>query len=82
MNCIERSVKILLRIIMVHARNKIKPEMANEKCGFVGGKGTTNAIYTLRIVIERPLEVQKEVYLCFIDYTKVFDRVQDDEIII
>ena len=27
------------------------------------------------------MEVQKELYLCFIDYTKAFDRVQHDEII-
>ncbi|GFO08467.1 endonuclease-reverse transcriptase [Plakobranchus ocellatus] len=32
-------------------------------------------------MIERALEVQKDVYLCFIDYTKAFDRVRHDEII-
>ncbi|GFO42984.1 endonuclease-reverse transcriptase [Plakobranchus ocellatus] len=62
-------------------RNKIKPEIAEEQCGFVEGKGTTNAIYILRTLIERALEVQKDVYLCFIDYTKAFDRVRHDEII-
>ena len=25
-------------------------------------------------IIERALEAQKEVYLCFIDYTKAFDK--------
>ena len=48
-------------------------------CG--GKRYTTNAIYTVRTRIEQALEVQKEVYLCFIDYTKAFDRVQPDEII-
>ena len=32
-------------------------------------------------MIERALEVQKEIDLCFIDYTKAFDRVRYDEII-
>ncbi|GFO11606.1 hypothetical protein PoB_003811100 [Plakobranchus ocellatus] len=59
--------KILLKIIMLRIRNKIKPEIAEEQCGFVEDKGTSNAIYILRTLIERALEVQKDVYLCLID---------------
>ncbi|GFN88374.1 2-aminoadipate transaminase [Plakobranchus ocellatus] len=73
--------KILLKIIMLRIRNKIKPEIAEEQCGFVEDKGTSNAIYILRTLIERALEAQKDVYLCFIDYTKAFDRVRHNEII-
>ncbi|GFN73966.1 retrovirus-related pol polyprotein from type-2 retrotransposable element r2dm [Plakobranchus ocellatus] len=73
--------KILLKIIMLRIRNKIKPEIAEEQCGFEEDKGTSNAIYILRTLIERALEVQNDVYLCFIDYTKAFDRVRHDEII-
>ena len=72
--------KLLLRIIMMRVRNKINPEIA-EQCVFVEGKGTTNAIFILRTLIERALEIPKDVYLCFIDYTKAFDRVRHDEII-
>ena len=32
-------------------------------------------------MIERAMEVQKEVYLCFIDYTGAFDKARHDEII-
>ncbi|GFO05641.1 RNA-directed DNA polymerase from mobile element jockey-like [Plakobranchus ocellatus] len=73
--------KILLKIIMLRVRNKIKPEIAEEQRGFVEDKGASNAIYILRTLIERALEIQKDVYLCFIDYTKAFDRVCHDEII-
>ena len=73
--------KLLLSIIMIRVRNKINPETAEEQCGFVEGKGTTNAIFILRTLIEQALEIQKDVYLCFIDYTKAFDRVRHDEII-
>ncbi|GFR87016.1 endonuclease-reverse transcriptase [Elysia marginata] len=72
--------KILLRVVMMRIRSKIKPEMADEQYGFVEAKGTTNAIYTLRTLIQRAIEVQKDVYLCFLDYTKAFDRVRHDEI--
>ena len=37
--------KILLRIIMMRSRNKVRPEIAAEQCGFVEGKGTANAIF-------------------------------------
>ena len=53
--------KILLRIIMKRARNKIKPKIANEQCGFVEGKGTINAIYILRTLIERALALKKDI---------------------
>ena len=65
----------------LRVRNKINPKIAEEQCGFVEGKGTTNAIFILRTLIERALEIQKDVYLCFIDYTKAFVRVCHDEII-
>ena len=51
-------------------RNKITPEIAEEQCGFVKDKGTRNAIYMLRTLTERAIEIQRDLYLCFIDYTK------------
>ncbi|GFO03075.1 endonuclease-reverse transcriptase [Plakobranchus ocellatus] len=73
--------KILLKIIMLRIKNKIKPEIVEEQCGFVEDTGTSNAIYILRTLIERALVIQKDLYLCFIDYTKAFDKVRHDEII-
>ena len=74
--------KILLRIIMMRIRNKILPEIAQEQCGFIEGKGTVNALYIIRTIIERALEVQKDLHLCFIDYTKAFDKVKHNNIIV
>ena len=73
--------KILLRIIMKRIRNKVYTEIADNQCGFIEGKGTANAIYILRQIIERTLEVNKDLYVCFIDYTKAFHRVRHEEII-
>ncbi|KAK3784412.1 hypothetical protein RRG08_039413 [Elysia crispata] len=72
---------ILLRIIMKRIRNKVYTEIADNQCGFIEGKGTANAIYIPRQIIERTLEVNKDLYVCFIDYTKAFDRVRHEEII-
>lgn len=71
--------KILLRIINLRIRKHIKPEIAEEQFGFVEGKGTTNAIFILRTLIERSIAINKDLYLCFIDYTKAFDRVRHEE---
>ena len=40
----------------------------------LGDEGTSNAIYIIRILFERVLEVQKDLYICFINYTNTFDR--------
>jgi len=44
--------KLLLRIIMMRVRNKILPEIAEEQCGFIEGKGTINAIYIQKLSTE------------------------------
>ncbi len=57
-------------------RNKILPEIGNEQCGFIKEKGTRNAIFILRMLMERLIEVKKDLYVCFVDYEKAFDRVK------
>ena len=71
--------KILLNILMARMRNKISPEIAEEQCVFVKDKGTRNTIYMLRTNRTRHGN-QKDLYLCFIDYTKAFDKLRHEEI--
>ena len=73
--------KIILRVILNRIRNKIRPEIAEEQYGFVKGKGTANAIFLLRIISERAIEMQRDIFLCFIDYQKAFDTVKHDEML-
>ena len=68
--------KIILKVILKRIRGKIRQEVAEEQCGFVEGRGTSNAIFTLRMIAERTIEKQRNLYLCFIDYEKAFDRVK------
>ena len=42
---------------------------------------TRNAIFILRMIAERSIEMQKDLYVCFIDYTKAFDKVKHKELI-
>ena len=68
--------KIILKVILKRIRGKIRREVAEEQCGFVEGKGTSNTIFILRMMAERTIEKQRDLYLCFIDYEKAFDRVK------
>ena len=68
--------KILLKILTGRIRNKLRPEIAEEQNGFVEDKGTRNAIFCLSTLIERSMQVQRNLYLCFIDYSKAFDCVK------
>ena len=61
---------------MMRIRNKTKSDISPEQCGFVEGKSTSNVIYILRTISERALEMQNELYLCFIDYQTAFDCVK------
>ena len=72
--------KVLLRILMVRMRKNLKPEISPSQFGFVADKGTRNAIFTLKMLMERCIEVQKDLYLCFIDYSKAFDKVRHDNL--
>ena len=72
--------KILLRVLMNRIRKSLRPEISRTQFGFVPDKGTRNAIFTLSMLMERCIEVQRDLYICFIDYSKAFDKVRHDEL--
>ena len=71
---------ILMKILMSRARNKISREISNTQCGFVRDKGAGNAIFMVRMLFERAVEMQQDLFLCFIDYSKAFDKVKHEEL--
>jgi len=46
------------------------------------GKGTKDAIFQFRTIMERATQVNKKVYACFIDYQKVFDRINHEKLLV
>ena len=72
--------KVLLRIIMARMRKSLRPEISQLQFGFVPDKSTRNAIFTLSMLAERCIEMQKDLYLCFIDYSKAFDKVRHEKL--
>jgi len=50
-------------------------ELPDVQVGFREGRGTRDQIVNLRWIIKKARKFQKNIYFCFIDYTKAFDFV-------
>ena len=50
-------------------------ELPDVQAGFRKGRGTRDQIADIHWIIEKAREFQKNIYFCFIDYAKAFDRV-------
>ena len=74
-------LKVILRILMERMRNKIRQEIDKTQCGFMNDTGTRNAIFILRNVCERAIKVNKDLYFCFIDFNKAFDKVRHNKLL-
>ena len=48
--------------------------------GFRKGKGTRDQIANIHWILEKAREFQKNIYFCFIDYTKAFDCVDHSKL--
>jgi hypothetical protein len=72
---IAHAAKIVARILRRRIERKIEDAVGEDQFGFRRGKGTRDAIGMLRIISELTLVIYEELYACFIDWQKAFDRV-------
>ena len=55
-------------------------ELQDVQAGFRKGGGTRDQIANICWIIEKIRELQKNIYICFIDYTKTFDYVDHSKL--
>ena len=55
-------------------------ELPDVQAGFRKGRGTRYQIANICLIIGKPREFQKNIYFCFIDYTKAFDCVDHSKL--
>jgi hypothetical protein len=69
--------KILLKILTKRLEGKVEAIqfIGDDQFGFRKGRGTREAIAVLRTLGERSLQHGKDIFVCFVDYEKAFDRV-------
>ena len=69
------SSKVMLKILQVWLQQYVNGEFPEVQAGFIKGRGTRDQIANIHQIIEKAIEFQKNIYLCFIDYAKSFDCV-------
>jgi len=71
------AAKVLIRVLTkrIEAKANAINHIGKDQFGFRKGKGTRDAITTLRVLGERSLQGGKDLCICFVDYEKAFDRV-------
>ena len=65
----------MLKIILNRLKAQAEKIIAEEQAGFRAGRSTTEQIFNLRILFEKHLQHQQDLYHVFIDFKKAFDRV-------
>ena len=58
----------------------MEQEVSVEQAGFRRNRGTRDQLFNLKQIIEKQREHNKDLYICFIDYVKAFDRVIHQEL--
>ena len=67
--------KLLLKILQKRLEPFMEQVIPDEQAGFRRARGTRDHISNIRRIMETAREYQKNVYMCFIDYSKAFDCV-------
>ena len=65
----------MLKILQARLQQYMNCEILDVQAGFRKGRGTRDQIANIHWSIEKAREFQKNIYFCFIDYTKAFDCV-------
>ena len=70
----------MLKILQTRLQQYMNQEIPDVQVGFRKGRGTREQIANICWIIEKAREFQKHIYLCFIDYAKAFDCVDQDKV--
>ena len=71
---------IMLKILQVRLQQYMNQELPDVQAGFRKDRGTRDQIANICLVIEKAREFQKNIYFCFIEYTKAFDCVDHNKL--
>ena len=78
-NICRGKIKVILKILQARLQQYVNRELPDVQAGFRKGRGTRDQIAKIRWLIETR-EFQKNIYFCFIDYTKAFDCVNHNKL--
>ena len=70
----------MLKILQARLQQYLNRKLPDVQAGFGEGRGTRDQIANILWVIEKAKEFQKNIYFCFIDYSKAFDCVDHNKL--
>ena len=70
----------MLKILQARLQQYMNRELPDVQAGFKKGRGTRDQIANIRWIMEKAREFQKNIYFCFIGYTKAFDCVDHNKL--
>ena len=70
----------MLKILQARLQQYVNHELPDVQTDFRKGRGTRDQIANICWIIEKAKEFQKNIYFCFIDYTKSTDCVDHNEL--
>ena len=70
----------MLKILQARLQQYVNRELPDVQAGFRKGRGTRDQIANILWIMEKAREFQKNIYFCFIDYTKAFDCVDHNKV--
>ena len=72
--------KVMLKILQARLQQYMNCELPGVQAGFRKGRGTRNQIANIHWIIKKVREFQKNIYFCFLDYSKAFDWVDHNKL--
>ena len=75
-NLMSHATKLVLRVLMNRIRARSLMEISQVQYCCMPDRGTRNAIFVLRRLVERSIQKHKYVFTSFIDNSKAFDTVK------
>ena len=70
----------MFKILQTRLQQYVNHELPDVQAGFRKGRGTRDQIANIRWIMEKARELQKNIYICFIDYAKAFDCVDHNKL--
>ena len=69
----------MLKILQARLQQYVNHELPGVQASFRKGRGTRDQIASIRWIVEKAREFQKNINFCFIHYAKAFDCVETSE---
>ena len=70
----------MLKIPQARLQQYMNSEIPDDKAEYMKGTGIRDQTANIRWIIKKAREFQKNIYFCFIDYSKVFDCVDHNKL--